>query len=200
MNQASQSIYSLCIEIKSNAALSNRFWSKIDRSGPTMPQMDTRCWTWTGSKDSKGYGQISLSGKLHLAHRLAFVLTGSTFPEGKSHCLHRCDNPACCNPSHLFAGSHKDNMTDKIKKGRNNPATGERSGARLHPERMARGDANGSRLYPERRPRGESHANSKLTDAQCSYIRASPLTQVAIARELGVSKSQIGNIRRGESR
>lgn len=163
-----------------------RFWAKVDRNGPTMPHMDSPCWEWTAFRLKEGYGRFGLSdGKIHLAHRIAFVLAAEVFPEGKANCLHRCDNPPCCNPDHLFAGDGKDNTTDMMSKGRG----------------ISRcGDASGSRLHPEKRPRGESHKSAKLTNAQCAFIKSSPLSGRALGRELGVSGEQINRIRRGASR
>lgn len=87
----------------------DRFWSKVDKSGD--------CWEWTACRTRAGYGQFKSDGRLHRAHRLAWALTNGPIPEGK-HVLHRCDNPGCVNPDHLFLGSHQDNMDDMSNKGR----------------------------------------------------------------------------------
>lgn len=78
---------------------------------------NTGCWNWNKYKNSKGYGCIGLSGVKHLAHRYSF----SVFKEkilGKLCVLHKCDNPSCVNPDHLFLGTVKDNNIDKMLKGR----------------------------------------------------------------------------------
>ncbi len=79
-----------------------------------------KCWEWTGkAKHAHGYGIINLGtgeGNM-LAHRLAFTLKHGPIPTGMK-ILHRCDNPPCCNPGHLFLGSQADNMRDKAEKGR----------------------------------------------------------------------------------
>jgi len=91
----------------------NRFWSKVDKSGD--------CWEWTGYRERYGYGRVSMvaigmSNKV-LAHRAAWILTHGEIPSGMNIC-HTCDNPICVNPSHLFLGTHQDNMRDRDSKGR----------------------------------------------------------------------------------
>lgn len=80
------------------------------------------CWIWIGSIDKRGYGTITIgkgeSQKTWRAHRLSLFLHGNTPPDEKF-VLHRCDNPKCVNPDHLFFGTAKDNSDDMIRKGRN---------------------------------------------------------------------------------
>lgn len=88
------------------------------------------CWTWIGWRDKNGYGITSLRihGKQERrAHRIVWFLNFGTIPTGFCVC-HKCDNPSCVNPEHLFLGTNQDNMTDKAKKQRCNPPAGERSG------------------------------------------------------------------------
>lgn len=75
------------------------------------------CHIWTGSKDRKGYGQLRIDKKLFYAHRIAWELVNGPIPDGMYAC-HICDNPACCNPSHIFIGTQSDNMRDASVKGR----------------------------------------------------------------------------------
>ena len=72
---------------------------------------------WTGTRFASGYGRITQNGKRARAHRVAFELFVGPIPSGM-HVLHRCDNPPCVNPSHLFIGTHLDNMRDMEAKGR----------------------------------------------------------------------------------
>ena len=91
-----------------------RFWNKIDRREPN------ECWPWIGGI-SRGYGHWSFweSGKCRstTSHRKAWELANGPIPAGLF-VLHRCDNPPCCNPAHLWLGTHADNMADKVAKGR----------------------------------------------------------------------------------
>lgn len=95
-----------------------RFWSKVDRKGD--------CWLWLGALDRKGYGRFSVGNSRHAdgsrrnsmvaAHRFSFEQTGG--PAGSLFVLHRCDNPRCVRPEHLFLGTNLDNVRDMDAKGR----------------------------------------------------------------------------------
>lgn len=96
------------------------FWSHV------QPSSDDKCWPWMKCCSKWGYGVTGFNRQTARANRVAFRLANGYWP---TRACHKCDNPICCNPSHLFDGTDSDNMQDMIRKGRGNPARGERSGS-----------------------------------------------------------------------
>lgn len=115
--------------------LKARFWAKVKKT--------KTCWLWQGATNNHGYGLIKqpLRSNQLLAHRVSYVIHFGPLPEGVC-ALHRCDNPPCVNPDHLFDGTKKDNTQDMISKGRNCC------------------------------PKGEQHPKAKLTTEDVIQIRA----------------------------
>lgn len=111
-----------------------RFWSKVDRRG------DDECWPWLAArKPPFGYGDfyVSREGRT-TASRISLALAlGRPLERHESAC-HRCDNPPCCNPAHLFAGTQSDNAFDSIQKGRNRPVLGARNSRSVLTEEQVR--------------------------------------------------------------
>lgn len=196
----------------------DRFWTKVDRSAG-----DSRCWPWLAYRGPKGYGRFFAGGKMWVAHAVAWRIENGE-PAHGLFVLHRCDNPSCCNPRHLFLGTIQDNNRDMVAKGRHGSMVhperrprGDSHPARLHPERMARGDRNGSRLHPERLargarngahtkpervPRGERHGMSKLTESDVRTVRGlarDGRSQRWIASELGVSQGTVAQLLAGKT-
>jgi hypothetical protein len=88
----------------------DRFWTKVQKSDG--------CWQWTAYRDPMGYGRFRLNGEARLAHRVSWEMhNGSISPEDLC-VLHKCDNPSCVNPDHLFLGDRIANVADMVAKGR----------------------------------------------------------------------------------
>lgn len=122
---------------KNPIGIAKRFWTKVDQRG-----LD-ECWPWKAWINNKGYGCFSFRGKDRPASRVAYILSFGDIPESLDVC-HRCDNPPCCNPAHLFAGTTSQNIQDMVSKGR--------CGDTSNP--------------------GESHPNSVLTNDKVIEMRA----------------------------
>ncbi len=200
----------------------DRFWSKIDPTSGFGPY--GTCWEWKASRNKEVYGRYRFDNKITGSHRYAYELYFGPIPLDKPCVCHYCNNPPCCNPSHLYVGTKKDNAQQMAREGRQrfqkHPESiprGDNHHNRLHPERMACGDANGSRKYPDRlsrdekhsirmkevAARGERHGNVKIPDiriAEIFLMYNRGMLQREIAREINVSRSQISRILLGKQR
>lgn len=132
------------------------FWAKVDKSG--------ECWNWTAFK-SKGYGYIMCGWKNPVrAHRFSWVLHNGDIPDGMFVC-HRCDNPSCVRPDHLFLGTPADNVIDMVMKGRNVACPGPKNGAvKLTPEQVRA-------IYLDPRTNKEIGISYGIASSLASYIR-----------------------------
>lgn len=144
------------------------FWHSVAISG------EDECWLWRGAMSANGYGSFRTGRRVSDgAHRVAYALFNRTHPDGL-HVCHKCDNPRCVNPRHLFLGTRSDNMQDKVRKGR------ARSGNQ----------------------KGENNPRSKLTADQAEQVKqliTSGRTNTEIAKQFGVSHTLISAIRRGKA-
>lgn len=144
-----------------------RFWTKVDRSSG-------ECWIWTACKPSTGwYGRFGFgkNGTMS-AHKAAYVIANRKLPTG--YVCHRCDNPLCVRPEHLYDGTPSDNVRDMNERGRAN------------------------------RPvwRGEAHPRARYTAEQARAVRrltAEGHQRGYIVQALGVSKQFVDKVRRGRA-
>lgn len=121
------------------------FWAGVDKRG------DNECWEWNRKRSPKGYGELDYHKKCWRAHRLAYALTYGEF-DPKLYVCHRCDNPPCCNPKHLYLGTCRDNLIERNMKGRNV------------------------------NQKGEAHSQAKYTEATVLKVRADYAKGVTLAK------------------
>ena len=156
----------------------DRFFSKVQKTDD--------CWEWLGAKDRKGYGRFSVGrsknpdgsrrNSMVGAHRFSFEHFNGPIPDADGYhgmcVLHRCDNPSCVNPDHLFFGTNEDNVHDMDAKGR-------RVNAQV---------------------KGSAHKNSKLAEGDVDRIVEKirgRVPQAAIAKEFNVCLATVNHIATG---
>ena len=136
-------------------------------SEPTT--FESECWEWTRERNWKGYGVMRSGKQFRLAHRFAYEFAVGPIPAGMMVC-HRCDNPACVRPGHLFLGTARDNYQDSKRKGRN--------------------------LHGETHPRSKLTAE-QVSEIRRRYQRGR--SNVALYREFGITDMQMYRIVRREN-
>jgi len=166
------------------------FWRKVHKTDG--------CWLWTSrSRSSQGYGLFSIcvesprgpAWRLESAHRISHELFIGPIPEGL-HVLHSCDTGICVRPDHLRAGTHDDNMADKVARNRH-PRGGRVPGIVLPRSALPTHS-------------GERHYNAKTSDADIRALReayaAGCVSAIDLARRYGIAKTNVYLIVRGEAR
>ncbi len=139
-----------------------RFWRNVNKTNG--------CWLWK-NPSGNGYGYLSINDTGVLAHRMSWIIHYGSLKN--MWVLHKCDNPACVRPDHLFLGTQTDNMRDCGAKGR-------------HP------GSNGKN-------RGDKHPLHKLNEEKVREIRFGDDRVTDLAQRFGVSKSLVSSIRKGKA-
>lgn len=163
---------------RARVPIETRFWAKVNKDGPIpahVPEIGP-CWMWTAYTEPQwGYGifRVANGDTMKKAHRVSWELTYGAIADGLL-VLHKCDNPPCVRPAHLFLGTHEENQADKAAKGR------------------------GSCGPPHF---GEASPNHKVTEAQVTEIRrryaTGGVSQSMLADEFGINQTSISKIVRG---
>lgn len=159
------------IKCSTKTSAETRYANAEERFASNYVKTESGCWAWTAAKNDDGYGHMRFRGRGRAAHRLSFELHRGPIPDGLC-VLHKCDNPSCVNPDHLFLGTHSDNMQDMARKGRQ------------------RSPFNVS---------GERHPASKLRASEVLEIRhahAQGISAQELSSKYGVSAAQIHLIAR----
>ncbi len=148
------------------ATLAERFWSNVAIRG------SDDCWEWLAAK-THGYGSMRVDGKNRCATHILFYLRHGYWPPKGRTANHHCDNPGCLNPRHLYLGTWKSNMRDKVKRGRESHLNGAQNG------------------------------KAKLTYVQiCEIKRLTDegyTTQAELGRKFGVGQQHISAIKTGKT-
>lgn len=143
-----------------------KFWSRVQIKG----LLD--CWEWTGAKEPRDYGHTQgTRGENTRAHRLSWELTYGVIADDMYVC-HKCDNPPCCNPVHLYLGTPKENAQDRDRRKRRRP------------------------------PKGIDNGRAKLKESDIKEIRsliAQGITQTVIAKKYGICRGGVSKIKLGKS-
>jgi hypothetical protein len=162
------------MRIEITPGLERRFWTKVAKTD------DASCWLWTAAKRRWGYGVIQLdnSGGAATATRVAWTIANGPIPPDSDIC-HRCDNPPCVRPDHLFAAPHAANVQDMTEKRRHWAHTGHIGGVK----------------------RGSANAAARLTEEQVREVRQALTAGIEsrhkLAARFGVSRPTIRRIERG---
>jgi len=158
-----------------------RVWAKI------LP-VESGCWEWQGSTDISGYARISYKNQPELVSRILLSKIVKKELTRLEYACHKCDNPRCCNPAHLFLGTPKDNTDDMMKKRRHI--------CFINPNKMREVGLRMKKFLP--RFEGESHPQAKLTEKEVLEIRTMyvprKVTLKSIARIYKIDYTTVSDI------
>lgn len=153
-------------------SVKNRFWNKVNIRGPDD------CWIWQGCISGSGYGSFNTGNNKKInSSRFAWILVNGPIVSKSLLVLHRCDNKSCCNPNHLYLGTHGDNVNDLCKR---NPLSLSLNG------------------MPSRFYEGESWLMKKLRKAGFSYSYISKIFKCSPAHIANICKGKITNLKKEE--
>lgn len=158
--------------VRVKIAIDIRLWNRVDQSAGA-----DGCWPWTGAVTAFGYGRLGDKSKRKtlVTHRVAWEAINGPIPEGLC-VLHRCDNPPCCNPTHLFVGTRSDNAKDMMNKGRG--------------------------TLSQHKFTGERHGRARLTESKVAEMRAlfaAGVSVSAIARQFNAARSTVDHVLKNET-
>lgn len=170
MQEAKSKVPFIAVEINLTESDIKRFWPKVNKSHKD------ECWEWTGhcAKSGLGYGKFRVDGGARMAHRISFQIANGPPPTDKCVC-HKCDNPKCVNPNHLFLGTSAENHNDALKKGR---------------------------AFCFKPMNGERHPMTKLKDVDVCEIRrlaSEGISSTELSLKFNVNRRVIATIKRGDS-
>lgn len=191
---------------------------KIDKFFDKVNKIPGGCWEWKRALDIRGYGHLTINNTTTNAHRVSFMIFIGEIPLGISIC-HKCDNPKCVNPIHLFSGTNADNMRDKMNKNRhpkgedysfsklteiqvldillnlNKPALEFSKKYRISESqiRAVKNGINWAHVHPEM-PRLSMKKTLVLSKSDISYIKLSPKSKTQLSLEYKISRARIRNI------
>lgn len=160
--------------------IKSRFWSKVKRGA------SHECWEWTAYCNPQGYGRVKYGGRNDGAHRVALIISGSLPTCERPHALHSCDNPKCCNPSHLRWGTNGDNVRDTFSRNFAHVAANRERVAKMGREVVLKAQM----------------ARRVITKERADEIRAfysAGKTQRECAAHFGVSKSMVHELLSGRT-
>jgi hypothetical protein len=171
-----------------------RFWDSVERRGPD------ECWPWQRKTHLK-YGYFAANGRHYIASRVAWAIANGSSPDGLV--CHRCDNPTCCNPAHLFLGTVADNIRDMAAKGRghNQQKTHCKRGHPFTPENTSTNHRDGHGPYRRclacRRAEVRSRPLIPFETIQEVKRLRGQMSQPKIAKMFGISPSSVCRIQHG---